>query len=77
MVFLESIFVEISLRKNEKIIIGIIYRYSNSNFNEFEVDLKIIFYKVDKENKMCIFMGDFNIDFIKYESSDYVNRFFY
>ena len=74
---LESIFVETSLRKNEKIIIGTIYRPPNSNFNEFEADLKTILRKVDKENKTCILMGDFNIDLIKYESSDHVNRFLY
>ena len=33
---LESIFVETSLRKNEKIIIGTIYRPPNSNFNELK-----------------------------------------
>ena len=59
---LESIFIETSLRKNEKIIIGTIYRPPNSNFNEFEADLKTILHKVDKENKTCILMGDFNID---------------
>ena len=72
---LESFFIETCLRKNEKIIIGIIYRPPNNNFNEFEADLKTILHKVDKENKMCILMGDFNIDLIKSESSDHVNRF--
>ena len=67
---LESIFVETS-------IIGTIYRQPNSNFNEFEADLKTILHKVDKENKTCILMGDFNIDLIKYESSHHVNRFLY
>ena len=33
---LESIFVETSLRKNEKIIIGTIYRPPNSNFNDLK-----------------------------------------
>ena len=33
---LESIFVKTSLRKNEKIIIGTIYRPPNSNFNELK-----------------------------------------
>ena len=72
---LESFFIETCLRKNEKIIIGTIYRSPNSNFNEFEADLKTILHKVDKENKRCILMGDFNIHLIKSESSDHVNRF--
>ena len=59
---LESIFFQTSLRKNEKIILGTIYRPPNSNFNEFEADLKTILHKVDRENKTCILMGDFNID---------------
>ena len=60
---LESIFIQTSLRKNEKIIIGTIYRpRSEQQFNEFEADLKTILHKVDRENKTCILMGDFNID---------------
>jgi endonuclease/exonuclease/phosphatase family metal-dependent hydrolase len=31
--------------------------------------------KIDKENKICYLMGDFNIDLLKSESCDYANRF--
>ena len=73
---LESfLFIETCLRKNEKIIIGTIYRPPKSNVNEFEADLKTILHKVDKENKKCILMGDFNIALIKSANSDHVNRF--
>jgi endonuclease/exonuclease/phosphatase family metal-dependent hydrolase len=30
---------------------------------------------IDKENKICYLMGDFNIDLFKSESCDYSNRF--
>ena len=31
--------------------------------------------KINKENKICYLMGDFNIDLLKSESCDYANRF--
>jgi endonuclease/exonuclease/phosphatase family metal-dependent hydrolase len=31
--------------------------------------------KIDKENKLCYLMGDFNIDLLKSESCDYSIRF--
>jgi hypothetical protein len=32
--------------------------------------------KVDRENKSCYLMGDFNIDLLKYENCTFANRFF-
>ena len=72
---LESIFIETCLEENEKIIIGTIYKPRNNNFNDFETELKTILHKIDKENKTCILMDDFNIDILKYGSNDYANRF--
>ena len=72
---LESIFLETCLEENEKIKIGTIYKPPNNNFNDFETELKTILHKIDKENKTCILMGDFNIDILKYGSNDYANRF--
>ena len=38
--------------------------------------LTIILSKIDKENKICYLMGDFNIDLLKSESCDFAAKFF-
>ena len=55
---------------------GIIYRPPNSKYDEFEKALREILSKVDRENKPCYLMGDFNIDLLKYENCSFANRFF-
>ncbi len=37
--------------------------------------MNAILEKIDKENKICYLMGDFNIDLFKSESCDYANQF--
>jgi hypothetical protein len=37
--------------------------------------MNVLLHKIDKENKICYLMGDFNIDLLKSESCDYANRF--
>lgn len=58
---IESLFIEIVSEKNKNIVIGTIYRPPNSNFNDFENNLKTILSNLDKCNKPCYIMGDFNI----------------
>ena len=71
----ESIFVEARLNTNDNIIIGTIYKPPNNNYDDFETQLKTILYKIDKEKKTCILMGDFNIDLLKYEQNNNANKF--
>ena len=63
----EFLFIEILNEKCKNIIVGIIYRPPSSKFNDFKNDLKTILTKLDKSNKPCYIMGDFNIDLLKYE----------
>jgi hypothetical protein len=60
--------------------------YANNNINVFQEIKKInaiseifaineILSKVNKENKICYLMGDFNIDLLKSESCDFANKF--
>ena len=37
--------------------------------------MNTILEKIDKENKICYLMGDFNINLFKSESCDYANQF--
>ena len=72
---IESVFIEIITAAGKIIIIGVIYRPPNNKLDEFENNINQILSKIDKENKLCCLMGDFNIDLLKSESCDYSNRF--
>ncbi len=71
---IESVFVEIITHK-KKNIIGVIYRPPNSKYDLFENEINKVLGKIDKENKICYLMGDFNINLLKSESCDYASRF--
>ena len=72
---IESVFIETITAAGKNIIIGVIYRPPNNKLDEFENNINQILSKIDKENKICYLMGDFNIDLLKSESCDYSNRF--
>ena len=72
---IETIFIEIEKTVGKNIIVGVIYRPPNGRIEIFENAPNEILAKIDKENKICYLMGDFNIDLLKSESCDYANRF--
>jgi hypothetical protein len=72
---IESVFIELIIPSGKNIIIGVIYRPPNNKIDEFENKINEILGKIDKENKVCYLMGDFNIDLLKSEFCDYTNRF--
>ena len=72
---IESTFIEIITSPGKNIIIGVIYRPPNNIFDTFEIAINDILNSVDKENKICYLIGDFNIDLLKSESCDYSNSF--
>ena len=65
---IETNFIKIINNKGKNLIIGVIYRPPNRNSVSFESTMNSVLEKVDKENKMCYLMGDFNIDLFKSES---------
>lgn len=71
----ETIFIEITIKNGKNIIIGVVYRPPNSKFEIFINSMNTILEKIDKENKHCYLLGDFNIDLLKSESCDYTNHF--
>ena len=73
---IESLFIEIINENYKNVIIGTIYRPPNNKFRDFECDLKDILSKLDKKNKPCYIMGDFNIDLLKYNKCNFSNQFF-
>lgn len=73
---IESLFIEISLEKNKNIIIGTIYRPPNNRYSDFECDLNFILSKLDRKDKPCYILGDFNIDLLKYDKCNFSHQFF-
>ncbi len=72
---IETKFVEVVNNNGKNLIIGVIYRPPNKSFAAFENTMNKILEKIDRENKLCYLMGDFNIDLFKSESCDYTSRF--
>ena len=69
----ESLFVEVK-QKNKNIIVGVIYRRPNSNVNEFLEKLDNILLTISAENKLCYITGDFNLDLLKHNKSNYTSQ---
>ena len=74
---LESIFAEIILPKRSNIIIGCIYRHPSMDIWTFNDHyLNPLLERFSKENyKKGFLIGDFNIDLLKFDSSEHINRF--
>jgi hypothetical protein len=72
---IETRFIEVLNKYGKNIIIGVVYRPPNSNFESFKRIMNEILENIDRENKLCYLMGDFNIDLFKSESCDYTNHF--
>ena len=74
----ESLFVEISINKQKSMIVGIIYRPNSpprANLDTFIDTITKINYKITRENKQAIIMGDFNIDLLKYGTHQKTSMF--
>jgi exonuclease III len=72
---IESTFIEVATENGKNIIVRVIYRPPNNKIETFENAMNQILSRLDKENKICYLMGDFNIDLLKSESCDFANNF--
>ncbi len=72
---IETRFIEVLNKCGKNIITGVVYRPPNGNFESFKRKMNEILEKIDRENKLCYLMGDFNIDLLKSEFCDYTNHF--
>ena len=74
--YLESISVEIIMPKRSNIIIGCIYRHPSIDICTFNDHyLNPLLEKLSKENnKKKNLIGDFNIDLLKFDSSEHINK---
>ena len=80
---IECLFVEIKSqfkKRKKKILVGVVYRTTNTNINAFTEQIIKIMHTLKIGNKQCYIMGDFNINLLNYdhhmETHDYVDTMF-
>ena len=64
----ESLWIEIDNNKNHNILSAVMYRHPSFNPDSFLTYLEQCVEKVNKENKYCILMGDFNLNLLNSDS---------
>ena len=67
--------IKIHSPKTKDKIIGIVYQPPNNKYNRFEEHLTNVLGHLNKEDKDTFIIGDFNLNLLKMNSSDYVNDF--
>src|SRR5437867_5207852 len=74
--YAELLFLEIS-KLNFHFLIGGFYRHPNCNTSDFSSNLECIFQSLPfrKFKFNCLLAGDFNLDLLKYDSSNDINNF--
>ena len=74
---LESIFIEIISKTSKNTIIGCVYKHPTLSISEFNnTYIKDLLVNANSENKEIMLMGDFNINFLNYESNESVYKIF-
>ena len=64
----ESLWIEVQNDKNKNIVCGIIYRHPNNPLQPFLDNFYKTVDKIHKESKLCVFIGDFNINLLNSDS---------
>ena len=59
--FAESLWLEVQI-DNCTAVVGVIYRKPNTDIDQFQESLLSVLEKIKVDKKLCILMGDFNID---------------
>ena len=73
---LESTFIEIINHKKSNILVGCLYRHPDMDINEFnDIILMNLLHKLSSEKKYVTFLGDFNVDLVKYDNLHLTNEF--
>ena len=74
---LESVFIEIISKTSKNTIVGCVYKHPTLSISEFNnTYIKDLLVKANSENKEIMLMGDFNINFLNYESNESVYKIF-
>ena len=74
----ESVFIEVEKghqQQSSNVIIGVIYRPPNHDISSFNDKMNSIVNVVQRENKTCYLLGDYNIDILNYASHVHTAQF--
>ena len=71
----ESLFIEIRRPLSKNIIIGVIYRPSDSNVNDFVQNFNSLLANIGKENKLSYLLGDFDLNLMNYRPHSITGEF--
>ena len=72
----ETLVIEIDQKKEKNILISVNYRPPGSNIAAYTAYLENFFIDITKEDKRTIFLGDFNLDCLKYSENSSVESFY-
>ena len=64
----EALWIEIENDTQGNLLCGVIYRHPHGNIDSFMDYLNSTVEKSHRERKMCVLMGDFNLDLLKFET---------
>ena len=59
---IESHFLEVTQSNGKNVIIAVVYRPPSQSITNFVTELGNVLEKIDNENKICYFLGDFNLN---------------
>ena len=71
----EALWVEVLNDAQCNLLCGVICRHPGGNIDRFMEYLNSSIDKINGENKLCVLMGDFNLDLLKFESHKDTDRF--
>ena len=71
----ESSWIEIINAKQKNVLLGCICRHPRNTDDDFLVYMQSILEKVNKENKLLVIAGDFNLNVLKHDTDDKIKDF--
>ena len=71
----ESLWIELHNKSRKNILFAVVYRHPRERTDEFMEYINKCLDTVQREQKPCIMMGDFNLDLLKHESREPINEF--
>ena len=64
----QALWIEIRCDGQQNVICGVLYRHPNGSFKTFMDYVNSTVEKIHQENKLCLIMGDFNVDLLRIDS---------
>ena len=71
----ESLWIELNLAKNKLCILGVIYRHSKQNFNDFIQEISKCLDNLNKRNEIYYICGDINVDFLSCDNNKEIKNY--